>query len=148
MAPERERLDAVLVFPSMPAVMKLNKLGTFSMEQLGQSKSAIADFMRSSMKKARETNDNYEEGLLKLVRTLPNVRPHPLYLYPLFRLLQVITGSRSEHPNVFWTNAQVSRAPLEILTCDPQHTLYLPLGSLSALPVSSSAGFGLSAEQR
>lgn len=76
MAPERERLDAVLVFPSMPAVMKLNKLGTFSMEQLGQSKSAIADFMRSSMKKARETNDNYEEGLLKLVRTLPNVRPH------------------------------------------------------------------------
>ena len=70
-------MDAVLVFPSMPAVMKLNKLGTFSMEQLGQSKSAIGDFMKSSMKKARETNDNYEEGLLKLVRTLPNVRPAP-----------------------------------------------------------------------
>ena len=63
-----------MVFPSMPAVMKLNKLGTFSMSQLGQSKSAIADFMRSSMKKARETNENYEEGLLKLVRTLPTVR--------------------------------------------------------------------------
>ncbi len=72
--PERERLDACMVFPSMPAVMKLNKLGTFSMGQLGQSKSAIADFMRSSMKKARETNENYEEGLLKLVRTLPTVR--------------------------------------------------------------------------
>ena len=38
-----------------------------------QSKSAIAEFMRSSMKKARETNENYEEGLLKLVRTLPTV---------------------------------------------------------------------------
>jgi len=25
------------------------------------------------MKKARETNENYEEGLLKLVRTLPTV---------------------------------------------------------------------------
>ena len=70
-------MDAVLVFPSMPAVMKLNKLGTFSMEQLGQSKNALADFMRSSMKKARETNDNYEEGLLKLVRTLPNVSAPP-----------------------------------------------------------------------
>ena len=36
--PQRERLDACLVFPSMPAVMRLNKLGTFSMAQLGQSK--------------------------------------------------------------------------------------------------------------
>ena len=35
-SPERERLDACMVFPSMPAVMKLNKLGTFSMSQLGQ----------------------------------------------------------------------------------------------------------------
>ena len=30
----------------MPAVMRLNKLGTFSMAQLGQSKSAIASFMK------------------------------------------------------------------------------------------------------
>ncbi len=35
-SPERERLDACMVFPSMPAVMKMNKLGTFSMSQLGQ----------------------------------------------------------------------------------------------------------------
>ena len=28
---ERDRLDAVLVFPSMPEVMRLNKLGSFSM---------------------------------------------------------------------------------------------------------------------
>lgn len=49
--------------------MKLNKLGTFSMSQLGQSKSIISDFIKS----AREKNDNFEEGLLKLVRTLPKV---------------------------------------------------------------------------
>ena len=30
----------------MPEVMRLNKLGSFSMAQLGQSKSAIANFMR------------------------------------------------------------------------------------------------------
>jgi magnesium chelatase subunit H len=30
----------------MPQVMRLNKLGTFSMAQLGQSKSAIAQFMK------------------------------------------------------------------------------------------------------
>ena len=36
--PQRDRMDACLVFPSMPAVMRLNKLGTFSMAQLGQSK--------------------------------------------------------------------------------------------------------------
>ena len=32
---EREILDVVLVFPSMPKVMRLNKLGSFSMSQLG-----------------------------------------------------------------------------------------------------------------
>ena len=36
---KRKRLDIVLVFPSMPEVMRLNKLGSFSMSQLGQSKS-------------------------------------------------------------------------------------------------------------
>jgi hypothetical protein len=40
-APMRDQLDACVIFPSMPAVMKLNKLGTFSMSQLGQSKSII-----------------------------------------------------------------------------------------------------------
>ncbi|KAF5828119.1 magnesium protoporphyrin chelatase [Dunaliella salina] len=67
--PRRDKLDACLIFPSMPAVMKLNKLGTFSMAQLGQSKSIIGDFIKS----ARKNNDNFEEGLLKLVRTLPKV---------------------------------------------------------------------------
>ncbi|GIL44514.1 hypothetical protein Vafri_1964 [Volvox africanus] len=67
--PMRDQLDACLIFPSMPAVMKLNKLGTFSMSQLGQSKSVFSEFIKS----ARKNNDNFEEGLLKLVRTLPKV---------------------------------------------------------------------------
>ena len=36
--PNRDRLDAVLIFPSMPEVMRLNKVGSFSMANLGQSK--------------------------------------------------------------------------------------------------------------
>jgi hypothetical protein len=48
--PLRANLDACLIFPSMPAVMKLNKLGTFSMGQLGQSKSIIGDFIKSARK--------------------------------------------------------------------------------------------------
>eukprot|EP00245_Coleochaete_scutata_P001014 TRINITY_DN11240_c0_g2_i1.p1 TRINITY_DN11240_c0_g2~~TRINITY_DN11240_c0_g2_i1.p1 ORF type:complete len:1414 (-),score=393.13 TRINITY_DN11240_c0_g2_i1:774-5015(-) len=67
---ERDRLDAVLVFPSMPEVMRMNKLGTFSMAQLGQSKSAIAQFMR---KKRKEAGSGFEESMLKLIRTIPQV---------------------------------------------------------------------------
>ena len=44
--PHKENLKAAVVFPSMPEVMRLNKLGTFSMSQLGQSKSIIGDFMK------------------------------------------------------------------------------------------------------
>ena len=40
--PHRDSLDVAVVFPSMPQVMRLNKMGSFSMAQLGQSKSAIA----------------------------------------------------------------------------------------------------------
>lgn len=67
--PVRKNLDACVVFPSMPAVMRLNKLGTFSMAQLGQGKSIIGDMMKN----ARKNSDNFEENLLKLVRTLPKV---------------------------------------------------------------------------
>lgn len=48
--PLRDNLDACLIFPSMPAVMKLNKLGTFSMSQLGQSKSMFSEFIKSARK--------------------------------------------------------------------------------------------------
>ncbi|GAB4342459.1 MAG: magnesium chelatase subunit H [Cyanophyceae cyanobacterium] len=68
--PHRDRLDAAVVFPSMPEVMRLNKLGKFSMAQLGQSKSVIGEFM----KKRRQKNaSGFEEAMLKLLRTLPTV---------------------------------------------------------------------------
>ena len=68
--PHRDNMDACLIFPSMPAVMRLNKLGTFSMAQLGQSKSAIAQFMK---KKREAGGGGFEDSMLKLVRTLPKV---------------------------------------------------------------------------
>ena len=37
----------------MPEVMWLNKLGSFSMAQLGQSKSAIAGFMKKRKPRCR-----------------------------------------------------------------------------------------------
>jgi len=68
--PHRDRLDAAIVFPSMPQVMRLNKLGKFSMENLGQSKSAIAQFMR---KRKEKSGSSFQDSMLKLLRTLPKV---------------------------------------------------------------------------
>mmetsp|Transcript_46318 Transcript_46318/g.56123 ORF Transcript_46318/g.56123 Transcript_46318/m.56123 type:complete len:1423 (-) Transcript_46318:124-4392(-) len=68
--PLRDDLDAVLVFPSMPEVMRLNKVGSFTMKNLGQSKSVVADFMK---KKKQDDGSSFEEGMLKLLRTLPKV---------------------------------------------------------------------------
>ncbi|PZO11341.1 MAG: magnesium chelatase subunit H [Leptolyngbya foveolarum] len=68
--PQRDRLDAAVVFPSMPQVMRLNKLGTFNMSQLGQSKSVIGDFMK---KKRKKEGSGFEDAMLKLLRTLPKV---------------------------------------------------------------------------
>nr|RNJ69342.1 MAG: magnesium chelatase subunit H [Leptolyngbya sp. IPPAS B-1204] len=69
-APHRERLDVAVVFPSMPEVMRLNKMGSFSMAQLGQSKSAIAQFMR---KRKEKSGSSFQDGMLKLLQTLPKV---------------------------------------------------------------------------
>ena len=66
-APERERLDAVCIFPSMPQVMRLNKIGSFSMATMGQSKNVMMDFM----KKNKPGGTSFQDGMLKLVRTLP-----------------------------------------------------------------------------
>merc|ERR1719446_1454585 len=67
--PNRDRLDAVCVFPSMPAVMKLNKIGSFTMASMGQSKNVMSDFM----KKNKPKGTSFQDGMLKLVRTLPKV---------------------------------------------------------------------------
>ena len=68
--PLRDQLDAVLIFPSMPEVMRLNKVGSFTMKNLGQSKSVVSDFMK---KKKQEDGSSFEEGMFKLLRTLPKV---------------------------------------------------------------------------
>ncbi|MGP1375558.1 MAG: magnesium chelatase subunit H [Almyronema sp.] len=68
--PHRDRLDAAVVFPSMPQVMRLNKLGSFSMAQLGQSKSVIGEFMK---KRRQKQGSGFEDAMLKLLRTLPKV---------------------------------------------------------------------------
>jgi magnesium chelatase subunit H len=68
--PHRDRLDVAVVFPSMPEVMRLNKMGSFSLAQLGQSKSVIAQFMR---KRKEQSGAGFQDGMLKLLRTLPQV---------------------------------------------------------------------------
>jgi len=68
--PHRDRLDVAVVFPSMPEVMRLNKMGSFSMAQLGQSKSAIGQFMK---KRKEKSGASFQDGMLKLLQTLPKV---------------------------------------------------------------------------
>jgi len=68
--PHRDNLNAAIVFPSMPEVMRLNKMGTFSMAQLGQSKSAIGEFMK---KRKAKSGASFQDAMLKLLRTLPKV---------------------------------------------------------------------------
>ncbi|NCJ08375.1 magnesium chelatase subunit H [Synechococcales cyanobacterium C] len=68
--PHRDRLDVAVVFPSMPQVMRLNKMGSFSMANLGQSQSAIAQFMR---KRKEKSGSSFQDGMLKLLQTLPKV---------------------------------------------------------------------------
>ncbi|HEY9809417.1 MAG TPA: magnesium chelatase subunit H [Halomicronema sp.] len=68
--PHRDNLDVAVVFPSMPQVMRLNKMGSFSLAQLGQSKSAIAQFMR---KRKEQSGGSFQDGMLKLLQTLPKV---------------------------------------------------------------------------
>merc|ERR1719478_1654531 len=67
--PNRDRMDAVCVFPSMPAVMKMNKIGSFTMASMGQSKNVMSDFMKTNKPKGT----SFQDGMLKLVRTLPKV---------------------------------------------------------------------------
>ncbi len=68
--PCRDRLDVSVVFPSMPQVMRLNKMGSFSLSQIGQSKSAIAQFMK---KRKEKSGAGFQDAMLKLLRTLPQV---------------------------------------------------------------------------
>ncbi|MGB6017600.1 MAG: magnesium chelatase subunit H [Nodosilinea sp.] len=66
----RDQLDVAVCFPSMPQVMRLNKMGSFSMAQLGQSKSMIGSFMK---KRKEKSGAGFQDAMLKLLRTLPTV---------------------------------------------------------------------------
>ncbi|WKT83675.1 MULTISPECIES: magnesium chelatase subunit H [unclassified Thermosynechococcus] len=68
--PYRDRLDVAVVFPSLPQVMRLNKMGSFSLAQIGQSKSVIANFMK---KRKEKSGAGFQDAMLKLLRTLPQV---------------------------------------------------------------------------
>jgi magnesium chelatase subunit H len=68
--PHRDRLDVSVVFPSMPQVMRLNKMGSFSLAQIGQSKSMISGFMK---KRKEKSGAGFQDAMLKLLRTLPQV---------------------------------------------------------------------------
>ncbi|MGA7933145.1 MAG: magnesium chelatase subunit H, partial [Kovacikia sp.] len=68
--PHRDRLDVSVVFPSMPQVMRLNKMGSFSLAQIGQSKSVISQFMK---KRKEQSGAGFQDAMLKLLRTLPQV---------------------------------------------------------------------------
>ncbi len=68
--PYRDNLKASVVFPSMPEVMRLNKLGSFSMSQLGQTKSIIGDFMK---KRKESGGAGFQDSMLKLLNTLPAI---------------------------------------------------------------------------
>jgi len=68
--PHRDRLDVSVVFPSMPQVMRLNKMGSFSLAQIGQSKNVISQFMK---KRKEAAGAGFQDAMLKLLRTLPQV---------------------------------------------------------------------------
>ncbi len=68
--PHKQRLKAAVVFPSMPEVMRLNKLGSFSMAQLGQSQSLIGNFMK---KRKEAGGAGFQDSMLKLLNTLPSI---------------------------------------------------------------------------
>tara|TARA_Y100001968_G_scaffold3388_1_gene2987 strand:+ start:109429 stop:113436 length:4008 start_codon:yes stop_codon:yes gene_type:complete len=69
-SPHKDKLKASVIFPSMPEVMRLNKLGTFSMAQLGQSKSIISDLIK---KKKESDGASFQDSMLKLLNTLPSI---------------------------------------------------------------------------
>jgi magnesium chelatase subunit H len=68
--PYRDRLDVSVIFPSLPQVMRLSKMGSFSMSQIGQSKSMISGFMK---KRKEKSGAGFQDAMLKLLRTLPEV---------------------------------------------------------------------------
>eukprot|EP00929_Paragymnodinium_shiwhaense_P075372 TRINITY_DN3852_c0_g1_i1.p1 TRINITY_DN3852_c0_g1~~TRINITY_DN3852_c0_g1_i1.p1 ORF type:complete len:1473 (+),score=434.92 TRINITY_DN3852_c0_g1_i1:77-4495(+) len=79
LSPVQDKLDACLCFPSMPEVMKLNKLGSFDLAKLsGGPLGSFAEQVKNIRKetlgdKKPKPGGAFQDSLLKLVRTLPKV---------------------------------------------------------------------------
>ncbi len=101
--PLRDRLDVAVVFPSMPQVMRLNKMGTFSMAQLGQSKSAIGDFMK---KRKEKSGSSFQDGMLKLLQTLPKVDGMLKLLQTLPKVLKYLPIDKAQDARNFMLSFQ------------------------------------------
>ena len=103
------------VWLTATARRRLNKLGTFSLSQLGQSKSPFAEFMRSQ----RKSNDNFEESLLKLVRTLPTVLKYlpseKAQVWPYRRPPSLLSACCFGHVAAAWWHASACQATLTVL---------------------------------
>ena len=54
----------------MTEAMRLNKVGSFTIKNLRQSKSVVSEFMK---KKKQDDESSFEEGMLKLLCTLLKV---------------------------------------------------------------------------
>ncbi|WP_218080065.1 magnesium chelatase subunit H [Anthocerotibacter panamensis] len=74
--PQLSRIKVSVVFPSMPQVMRLSKVGSFNLESIGQSKGAISQFMKNRKEKnpgPKKGGGSFQEGMLKMVQTLPKI---------------------------------------------------------------------------
>lgn len=92
-APYRDTMSACIVFPSMPDVMRLQKVGTFEMKNAGTSKGGLSDFM----KKNKPAGATFEDGMLKMLRALPKV-------------LKYLPNEKAKDARSFMLSFQVSRA--------------------------------------
>jgi magnesium chelatase subunit H len=72
--PHMDHIKSSVIFPSMPQVMRLSKVGAFSMGAMGQSKSAIGKFMKARKEASKnKRGGSFQEGMLKMVQTLPKI---------------------------------------------------------------------------
>jgi len=72
--PNLPTIKVSVIFPSMPQVMRLSKIGSFNLESIGQSKGAIGQFMKNRKSASgNKKGGSFQEGMLKMVQTLPNI---------------------------------------------------------------------------
>lgn len=121
----------MLVFPSMPEVMRLNKLGSFSMSQLGQSKSPFFQLFKRKKQSAGFAESMltyFERALPKVLKYFPSDKAQDARLYILS--LQFWLGASPDNLQNFLKMISGSYVPalkgIKIEYSDP--VLYLDSG--------------------